>query len=64
MELESIISDLEGVRDRLGDVIFGELRRAIEAGETKRPDLERRLTRAAHAVDRALAVLRGAPDEQ
>jgi len=49
--------ELAAIAERLGDLAYDELRRAVEAGEAKRPELERRLTRARHAVDRAGSIL-------
>jgi hypothetical protein len=57
---------VDDVRDRLAaiseellDLSTQVLREAVEAGETARPDLERRLTRARNAVDKAVHLLDG-----
>ena len=55
--LEEVRAELRAVVERLGDLAYEELRRAVEAGEARRPELERQLTRARHAVERALVVL-------
>lgn len=57
--VDAVCSELEALVERLGDLAYEELRRAVEEGETERPELERRLTRARHAVERAVALLRG-----
>ena len=62
MSLESIRAHLETVREEIATAAYDELRRAVDEGETKRPDLEKRLTRARGAVERALAAL-GESDE-
>jgi len=55
----AVRDELVHIGDRLGDLAYDELRRAVDAGETSRPELERRLTRARHAVERAVAILGG-----
>ncbi|MCU1495312.1 MAG: hypothetical protein JWO62_3076 [Acidimicrobiaceae bacterium] len=61
--LEELRGELEALAERLGDLAYEELRRAVEEGETKRPERERRLTRARNAVERAVALLRAADRE-
>jgi ElaB/YqjD/DUF883 family membrane-anchored ribosome-binding protein len=56
--LESLRSDLASACERLDDLIMDELSAAIERGETTRPELERRLTRARNAIERAIGLLR------
>lgn len=58
-ELESIRSELESLAERLSDVGIEVLREAVAGGETRRPEIERRVTRARHAVERAVAILAG-----
>ncbi len=55
--LEEVRAGLAVMAERLADLAYEELRRAVEAGEERRPELERRLTRARHAVERAVAML-------
>jgi hypothetical protein len=61
-ELEEIRTELAGLGERLASLGIDALREAIAAGETKRPDLERRITRARHAIERAASILGGATD--
>jgi hypothetical protein len=58
--LEQICAELAAINERLADLSMEALREAIAAGESKRPDLERRITRARHAVERAIGTLQGA----
>jgi chromosome segregation ATPase len=59
-ELEEIRAQLAELGDRLASLAIEALREAIAAGETKRPDLERRITRARNAIERASSILAGA----
>ncbi|HUY05922.1 MAG TPA: hypothetical protein VMU99_01515 [Acidimicrobiales bacterium] len=61
-EFEAIQLVLQEVIDRLDDIAFRELRGAVARKETKRPDVERRVTRARNALLRVLPLLRA--DEQ
>jgi len=45
--------------ERLDDVAFRELRQAIARGETRRPEIERRVTRARNGLLRVSALLEG-----
>lgn len=58
-ELEAIREELAGLAERLATIGMDSLREAVTAGETRRPDLERRVTRARHAVERAAGILAG-----
>ncbi|HLI15703.1 MAG TPA: hypothetical protein VKV23_06605 [Acidimicrobiales bacterium] len=58
-ELAAIVGELRALSERLDDVALDALRRAAEAGATARPPLERRVTRARHAIERAIALLGG-----
>lgn len=58
-ELEAIRDELSGLAERLATIGMHSLREAVAAGETRRPDLERRVTRARHAVERAVGILAG-----
>jgi hypothetical protein len=61
-ELEEIRAGLVAVTERLDELALAVLHEAVEAGATTRPELERRLTRARHALERALALVR-APEQ-
>lgn|GEM_PF-727714 len=61
-ELDAIRAELASLAERIGDLAYEELRRAVADGEGKRPELERRLTRARGAVERAVGILRGGGD--
>jgi hypothetical protein len=58
-ELEAIRDELSGLAERLATIGMDSLREAVATGETRRPDLERRVTRARHAVERAVGILAG-----
>jgi len=58
------MADVDDIRDRLAaiaeelaDQAIEVLREAVDRGETARPALERRLTRARAAVERAVGLL-------
>ncbi len=57
-ELEEIRQRIQDVIDRLDDIAFRELRGAVSRKEMKRPEIERRLTRARNALLRVLPMLR------
>jgi hypothetical protein len=59
-QLEELLQALGGIAEQLADLALVALHDAIEAGATTRPPLERQLTRARHAVERAMAILAGA----
>ena len=56
-ELDAIRAELASLAERIGDLAYEELRRAVADGEGRRPELERRLTRARGAVERAVGIL-------
>ena len=58
--LEEICADLDRVRERLDDLAFDLLREAVREKADRRPELEKRVTRARRALERALATLRSA----
>ena len=66
-EFDDIRHRLEAIAEELADRAIEVLREAVERGETARPALERRLTRARAAVERAVGLLSGdagdAPDD-
>lgn len=57
-DIESIASQLEDIAERLNDVAMGIISEAIENGETSRPPLEKRVSQARRAVEKALQHLR------
>ena len=61
-QLDEIRETLGGLAEQLADLALVALHDAVEAGETARPALERQLTRARHAVERAVAILAGAEE--
>jgi hypothetical protein len=58
--IEEICSDLDRLAERLDDLVLDLLHEAVRSNAGKRPDLERRATRARHAIERATIALRGA----
>jgi hypothetical protein len=56
-DIEDLRARLETIAEELGDLAVAALREAVEAGEDKRPELERRLTRARNAVEKAAHLL-------
>lgn len=59
--LEEICIELDRVRERLDDLAFDLLREAVREKADRRPELEKRVTRARRALERAIATLRSAP---
>jgi hypothetical protein len=57
--LDDLHSRLATISEELLDLSTAVLREAVEAGATARPDLEKRLTRARNAVDKAAHLLEG-----
>lgn len=57
-DIESITSQLEDIAERLNDVAMRIISEAIENGETSRPPLEKRVSQARRAVEKALQHLR------
>jgi hypothetical protein len=56
-DLDAIRASLADSVERLDEIALEELREAVARGDSTRPALERRLTRARNAILRALAVL-------
>ncbi len=63
-ELEIARQALQDLIDRLDEIVFQELRGAVARKETKRTDLERRVTRARNALLRAMPLLRADDDPE
>jgi hypothetical protein len=56
-DLDDIRSRLEAIAEELADLAIGVLREAVEQGADKRPDLEKRITRARTSVEKAAHLL-------
>jgi len=56
-DLDELRARLESIAEELADAAMAALRDAVEAGATARPELERRLTRARSAVEKAVHLL-------
>jgi hypothetical protein len=59
-DIDDIKARLESIAEELTDLAIASLREAVEAGAEKRPELERRLSRARTAVEKAAHLLDGA----
>ncbi len=55
--LAAVAGDLRGAVERLDELAFDALREAVAGGATDRPEVERRITRARNAVERAISLL-------
>jgi hypothetical protein len=56
-DVDDIRSRLEGIAEELTDLAMTALREAIEEGADKRPDTEKRITRARSAIEKAIHLL-------
>ena len=56
-DFEDVRNRLEAISEELADLAIMALREAIEAGERGLPVVEKRLTRARRAVDKAIRLL-------
>jgi len=56
-DLDDIRTRLEGIAEELSDMALDVLREAVDQGADKRPDLEKRLTRARSSVEKAARLL-------
>lgn len=56
-DVDDIRERLSAIAEELADGAIEALREAVERGETARPALERQLTRARAAVERAVGLL-------
>ena len=52
-----LIEKLKGISDQLADKALDALKQAHAAGESKRPEIERTLTQARRAVEKAISLL-------
>ena len=55
--VEEIVTNLQGGSEDLADKALDALKEAHRAGEAKRPEIERPLTQARRAVEKAIGVL-------
>ncbi len=62
-DLESARDNISSVIEQLDDLIFRELRRASARGDQRRPEVEKRMTRARNALVRASLLLFDEPTE-
>jgi hypothetical protein len=58
--IDELRSRLESIAEELAELALERLREAVEAGATKPPEAEKRLTRARRAVEKAVSLLDGA----
>ncbi len=56
--LDGLVARLEAIDEELADAAVEALRDAVEAGDTTRPEAERRISQARRGVQRAIACLR------
>jgi predicted DNA-binding protein (UPF0251 family) len=59
-EVDLLSGELSAIAERIADLAMLTLREAISQGAKSRPPLERQLTRARTAVERAVHLLAGA----
>jgi ElaB/YqjD/DUF883 family membrane-anchored ribosome-binding protein len=57
-QIDAISNELEAISERLNDAAMSALSEAIEGGETARPEIEKRISQARRAVDKAVHLLR------
>jgi len=57
-DIDEIISDLERASEALNDTAMSLITEAIRSGEKERPALEKKVSQARRAVDKALHILR------
>lgn len=60
--LEELADRLEAISAELDDLVLDVLREAAGAGATRRPEVDKRLTQARRAVDKAAHLLRAERD--
>ncbi len=54
---KQIVDQLKQISEQLADQALSALKQAHAAGESKRPELERTLTQARRAVEKAISLL-------
>ena len=57
-ELQPIAERIEALVDELDEIAFDRLREAVAAGATERPALDKRITQARRALEKASRLLR------
>ena len=57
-DIDEVISDLERASEALNDTAMSLITEAIRSGEKERPALEKKVSQARRAVDKALYILR------
>ncbi len=57
-DIELITSQLEDIAERLNDVAMSIISEAIENGESSRPPIEKRVSQARRAVEKAVQHLK------
>ena len=57
-DIELITSQLEDIAERLNEVAMGIISEAIENGETSRPAIEKQVSQARRAVEKAIQHLK------
>jgi len=57
-DIELITSQLEDIAERLNDVAMSLISEAIENGESSRPPIEKRVSQARRAVEKAVQHLK------
>lgn len=55
--VEPIVDQLRAIVERLDDLSFDELQRALADGRNERPAIDRQMTRARRAIERAISIL-------
>ncbi len=56
-DLDDVRSRLEGIAEELSELAMTALREAIEEGADRRPDAEKRITRARSTIEKAIHLL-------
>lgn len=54
---DEIVSQLQGISEDLADKALNILKEAHSKGESKRPEIERSLTQARRAIEKAISLL-------
>ena len=62
-DLEPIAARIEAIVEELDELAFDRLREAVGDGATERPELDKRLTQARRALEKAARPLRTADDD-
>ncbi|HEY3485213.1 MAG TPA: hypothetical protein VGK49_07505 [Ilumatobacteraceae bacterium] len=57
-DLESVADRIDGLVEELDEIAFDRLREAAADGATERPELDKRLTQARRALEKAAGLLR------